>query len=180
MHVHLEAQKSSIPKFKFGFSLDHGSQFLLDVDYDYKVDVFNVYLYKKIIAKKSWGLDLFLNPQFGVNSYREEYQSKLWTVGQEVGLNGGLLLTKSIIKNKLSIYCMLSAGPRFISGAPSRQIGGFIFSDNATSGLIFHLDTECSVFLGGGIRHLSNANLKKPNGGINTSTIQLGLMLMVH
>ena len=166
-------------KHKYGFSYTNGSQLLLSVDYDYKVNLFHIHYYRKIVAKKSWGLDLMLNPQFGVTEFKENPNSQLIERGQELGLNGGVLIHKNLIKDHLNLYCMLSACPHYISGAPERQAGGFIFADNATVGCMVKIDPYCHLLLGGGIRHISNAKLKSPNGGINTTTIQAGLVLMV-
>lgn len=120
-----------------------------------------------------------VNPQFGFTEFLDNPESKLIQTGQEIGLNGGVLIHKNLIKDKLNLYSMLSVGPHFVSGAPVRQTGGFIFSDNATIGLMFKIDPYSHLFLGGGIRHISNAKLKHPNGGINTTTIQAGLVMMV-
>ena len=166
-------------KHKYGFSYTNGSQLFLSADYDYKVNLFHIHYYRKLVAKKFWGLDLMLNPQFGVTEFKENPNSQLIERGQELGLNGGVLIHKNLIKDHLNLYCMLSAGPHYISGAPERQAGGFIFADNATVGCMVKIDPYCYLFLGGGIRHISNAKLKYPNGGINTTTIQAGLVLMV-
>lgn len=173
------AQNGWSSKHKFGFSYSNGSQLFLSLDYYYKVHSFHIHYYRKLITKKSWGIDIMLNPQFGTIEFLNNPESKLLETGQELGINGGVLIHKNLFKDKVNLFCMLSAGPHFISGAPERQAGGFIFSDNATAGLMFKIDPYSHLFIGGGIRHISNAKLKHPNGGINTTKIQVGLVLMV-
>lgn len=167
-------------KHKFGFSYAHGSQLFLSLDYKYTVNLFQCHYYRKLISKKSWGIDLMLNPQLGISEFLINSETRLIETGQELGINGGVLVHKNLIKDRVNLYCMLSAGPHFISGAPERQVGGFIFSDNASAGLMLKIDPYSHLFLGGGIRHISNAKLKHPNGGINNTMIQAGLLLMVN
>jgi len=166
-------------KHKIGFSYSSGNQSFLEVDYRYKVNVFNVHYCRKIVAKSTWGLDLMLNPQFAESQYLDNSDAKLIQVGQEFGLNAGALCHKSIIRDRIHLYCMLSAGPHYVSGTPSRQKQGFIFSEAAIVGLMCKLDTYCYLIIGGGLRHMSNARLKTPNGGINNTLFQLGLIMNI-
>lgn len=176
----LRSQSGQGSKNKLSFSYNYGSQSLLSVDYEYRVHLFNIHYYRKFFAKKSWGIDGMLNPQFGEILYKSEPDATIAEVGQEIGLNGGVLLYKNIFKDRLSLYVMLSAGPHFVSGAPSRQSGGFIFADNALAGFLLNVDSHCFLMLGGGIRHISNAKLKYPNGGINTTMVQVGVYVEIE
>ena len=76
----------------------------------------------------------------------------------------------------LKAYILLSAGPHYISGAPERQIPGFIFSDNLAAGTYIRLSDTVDLDFRLGARHLSNASFKKPNGGINTINLHLGVI----
>ena len=71
---------------------------------------------------------------------------------------------------------MLGSGPHFITAEVSRQANGFIFSDNLALGSFVKL-SEKDLFLNlqFKIRHLSNAELKNPNAGINTWNVMVGL-----
>jgi hypothetical protein len=70
----------------------------------------------------------------------------------------------------------IGSGPNFISIETRRQAKGFLFSDN------FELETNfrikqigTSIQLKSRYRHISNAGLKKPNGGIDNLIIFVGL-----
>lgn len=164
-------------KHKLGFSFTHGSQLALGVSYDYKVNIAHIYYFRKLISKKNWGIDALVNPQFGVSQFLSNPADNIIITGQEIGLNVGVMIRKNIIKDNLHLYLTVSAGPHYISEAFPRQAPGFIFSEYVVLGFLVKCDSNQSLFLGTGIRHLSNAQLKSPNRGINNSIFQLGLLI---
>lgn len=80
------------------------------------------------------------------------------------------------VNDGLLFYQMLGSGPHYISAIVKRQANGFIFSDNLAVGAFTRLNNK-DLFLNlqFRIRHLSNAELKNPNGGINTWNVLVGL-----
>jgi hypothetical protein len=91
----------------------------------------------------------------------------------EVGFSPGIQYRYPVTE-KLAAYLLLSAGPHYISIVTSRQNNGFLFSDTIGGGFYYSLSGNSSITLGWRWRHLSNAGLKMPNGGINTNFITLG------
>jgi hypothetical protein len=93
----------------------------------------------------------------------------------EFGANLGI---RNYIKanDGLYFYQMLGSGPHYISAEVKRQANGFIFSDNLAVGAFTRLNNK-GLFLNlqFRIRHLSNAELKQPNGGINMWSVFVGL-----
>ena len=80
------------------------------------------------------------------------------------------------VNEGLYLYQMLGSGPHYISAQVQRQATGFIFSDNLAIGAYTRLNKK-SLFLNlqFRIRHISNAGLKEPNGGVNSVNFLIGL-----
>jgi hypothetical protein len=140
----------------------------LHVDYTYKVTLFQIEYYYTVLRKKSFSLEILVQPQYNLSQYKINNNDIKDMTGYELGLNAGLLARKSFFKDLLSAYLSLSSGPHYISNTPMRQANGFIFSDNLFGGLNIKVSKNIYVDLRTGFRHLSNAGLKQPNGGINT------------
>jgi lipid A 3-O-deacylase len=85
----------------------------------------------------------------------------------EFGIGIGLKYMHHIT-DRLSAYCMASVGPHWITLQTKDQANGFIFSDMAGVGLSIFVTDTSAFDLGFRARHLSNAGLSKPNGGINS------------
>ncbi|HWJ92723.1 MAG TPA: acyloxyacyl hydrolase [Flavisolibacter sp.] len=73
------------------------------------------------------------------------------------------------------LYQMLGSGPHYISAELDRQATGFIFSDNLAIGSFMGIGKK-SLFLNlqFRMRHISNANLKLPNRGVNSYNFLVG------
>ena len=74
---------------------------------------------------------------------------------------------------------MLGSGPHFITADVKRQAKGFIFSDNAALGFMKSLEKK-ALFLNFQMRwrHISNAGLKDPNGGVDSWNVLIGISRM--
>lgn len=83
--------------------------------------------------------------------------------GVGVGLKYMHPLTDSV-----GAYLFGSVGPHYISVKTSDQANGFIFSDTVGAGLSFFLTEKSAINVEYRLRHMSNAGIEKPNGGINT------------
>jgi hypothetical protein len=114
----------------------------------------------------------YAEPQF--NLVKAESTEK-GTLDYEYGLNLGI---RNYIKinDGFYLYQMLGSGPHYISAEVVRQANGFIFSDNLAVGTFLRLNKK-NLFLNFQYvqRHISNANLKAPNGGINFYNVVIGL-----
>jgi hypothetical protein len=92
----------------------------------------------------------------------------------EFGLNLGIRNHIRLSRN-FYLYQMLGSGPHYISAELDRQANGFIFSDNLAIGSYIHLSSIYFLNLQFGIRHISNANIKLPNRGVNSYIISVGI-----
>lgn len=124
---------------------------------------------------KEWGCEVYAIPQFNFTEYRERNHHHYSLRGYEYGINFGVLMRKRLYQEKVSYYVGLSLGPHYVSGAPTRQVPGFIFSDNFFIGLSAQLFDKVYLDVRPCFRHISNANLEKPNKGINSLILNGGL-----
>ncbi len=108
---------------------------------------------------------LFLEPQFNtvVNP----------STDFECGIGIGLQYMYPITE-KLSAYIMGSTGPHYISVVTKEQANGFLFSNAAGAGLYYYLTNNSAINVGYRFRHVSNADLAMPNGGIDTNFAIIG------
>lgn len=119
-------------------------------------------------VKKSF-FAFYLEPQFNIVEARQP-------TDYEFGTNIGIRFYQKL-SNGFLLYQMLGAGPHFMTAKIPRQATGFLFSDNLAIGMMKRLSRSKPVFLNFHFffRHLSNAGLREPNGGINTLNFRLGL-----
>ncbi|MEA1970007.1 MAG: acyloxyacyl hydrolase [Thermodesulfobacteriota bacterium] len=85
----------------------------------------------------------------------------------EFGVGAGLKYMHHIT-NSLSAYLMASVGPHWVTINTESQARGFVFSSTIGLGISVFVTDKSAVTLGYRVRHLSNANFRKPNGGIDT------------
>lgn len=78
------------------------------------------------------------------------------------------------VTDRISPYIMGSVGPHYISVQTEKQASGFIFADTIGAGIYYFLDKKSAVNIGYRFRHVSNADLKSPNGGIDTQIGTIG------
>ncbi len=112
-----------------------------------------------------------INPVFIVFNKNRDFKNEI-----EFGLSVGLQQS-FIINNTFEAYIMGSIAPFFTSVRTTRQAQGFIFADNIGLGTYIYLqkDKKLALNLGFRLRHLSNANTRKPNFGINTRNYLIGI-----
>jgi len=91
----------------------------------------------------------------------------------EVGVGVGLKYMHPVTE-KISAYIFGSTGPHYITVKTSEQTNGFIFSDTIGAGIAFFLTKKSSLNLEYRFRHISNAGLVRPNGGIDTHFGMIG------
>lgn len=110
-------------------------------------------------------LSAYLEPQFNPVFERE--------TDIEFGIGIGLKYMYPLT-DVVSLYIHGSVGPHYISVDTSDQTNGFIFSDTIGAGLSFFLTRESAVNVGYRFRHMSNAGIEKPNGGIDNHFCTIG------
>lgn len=124
------------------------------------------------VPKKKDFLSWYAEPQF--NFAKSDYTKK-GRLDYEFGLNLGI---RNYVKinDGFYFYQMLGSGPHYVSAEIGRQANGFIFSDNLAIGTFLRLDKK-NHFLNLQYvqRHISNAGLKDPNGGVNSYNFTIGI-----
>jgi hypothetical protein len=165
-------------KAKIGFSAGTGNvafgQLAMSIDYYYKVSMFQAQWYYCLKEKNNWSIDVLFQPQCNITEFKPKDYEPLILTGYEYGLNGGFIYRRNYNDNKISIYALISSGPHFVSGTPSRQANGFIFSDNFNAGINIKTYKNLYLDIRPGFRHISNANTHSPNGGVNSMTMNIG------
>jgi lipid A 3-O-deacylase len=110
-------------------------------------------------------LSLFVEPKFiAVTNHDKDYE-----FGAGIGIQ-----YRYPCMDKISLYVMGSVGPHYISIETSEQAKGFAFSDEIGVGLYYHLTKKSAINVGYRFRHVSNAGLKTPNGGMNSQFVTVG------
>ena len=146
-----------------GFVATGYGYYHLEVDLSYQPTLIGGYLHLPLYQTKgifSLGFDVL--PQFGLVQFDNQLE-------YEFGLNIALVFGFAISENNILSFNM-STGPHYISADIETQAKGFIFSDNLY--LQFrhnfqHVEVGFSV----GFRHISNAELKQPNRGVENSIV---------
>ncbi len=193
----LAQDTSRVSKFKYGVIFGEGIQnmrqltgeFLADelnrcgiypgdvniwVNYYYQVYFLQFQFFYTFMQKENFSMDLLVQPQTNFTLYRTRDTVTNYYNGFECGLNVGVVMRKTL-SDLLSVYLIISSGPHYVSGVPERQSPGFLFSDNIFAGAKVKLGDDLYFDLRPGFRHISNANLQKPNGGVNTLVFNFGL-----
>lgn len=169
--------KRNIPKHRIGLITGFGSQRYLNVRYKYEVVFFQFQYYRALLNQKRWGVDVVVQPQYNVSRFRQIDTVPLLTRGTEFGLNAGLRVYTNLHRDVVKIYALVSSGPHYISGAPERMAAGFTFSDNFLAGVNIRLSGRYYIDFRAGFRHMSNAGLNSPNGGIHGFVMSGGILL---
>lgn len=120
----------------------------------------------KNFNKKNDSLMLYMEPQINsVSSPEKDY---------EFALGVGIKYMK-FINYPISFSLKFSTGPGYISVKTQTQRSGFAFFSNFDMGFYFFVAKGKAIQIGYRFRHISNANLRKPNLGINSHFAFIGL-----
>ncbi|MGZ5243716.1 MAG: acyloxyacyl hydrolase [Bacteroidia bacterium] len=176
-----DAQEAGISKkeYKIGFSYGYGIQLGKRVDYKYKMHVFELKYYHPLLARKRFSLEALARPHYVLNTYKDSLKGDSYYEGYECGFNAGLLARKYSLKKTASIYTYLSTGPHYVSSTPKRQAEGFVFAHYLFAGSSLRLTNKTHLDVKAGLRHVSNASLKMPNGGINNFIANIGFFTVI-
>lgn len=165
-------------KERLGLITGIGSQgnILLHNALFYRYDVALIHLNYSvcIVERKQLALFLLTEPQFNFARFRDK-DIPQFKPAFEFGTSFGFQLQQQLKNDKWKGYLGLQSGPHFISDSPLRQVPGFIIANHAYFGSLYHLSNHLSLDLRLGVRHMSNAGLEEPNGGINTFVFMVGL-----
>lgn len=99
-----------------------------------------------------------------------------WHRSFEMGFSLGFKQKLGLGQGKAG-YLTLLTGPHFLSDSPLRQVAGFMFNTYLLGGTSFRLTNVLMLDVQFGWRHLSNAGMREPNGGINNVVVKCGLIL---
>lgn len=148
-----------------------GNSFSKNTDYQIYYLVGDYSKSFKVPQKKDF-VAWYAEPQF---NFVKATSTPEGSIDYEFGLNLGI---RNYVKinDGFYFYQMLGSGPHYISAEVGRQANGFIFSDNLALGTFLRLNKK-GLFLNFQYvqRHISNANLKSPNGGVNSYNFVIGL-----
>ena len=186
--------QDSIPKFKWlrtGVVIGFASQNTFikqewDYTYENKIVKFSNHFNLSRKRKHSW--EILVEPSY----YRSEHQMiNYWFISHTVEngdeLRAKYMRLKSINEYTLhlglvyrryldfnsSVYATLNTGPMYIDIETERLKKGFAFSDVLSVGYNYRIK-KLSFDAKFMFRHASNANLQKPNYGLNSSGFEFG------
>jgi hypothetical protein len=117
--------------------------------------------------------EFFIQPDRGANylELRELFTKEITIT--EYALNVGILVRYNL-KQSVSFYILGSLGPMFSDKETERLAKGFASSDIIALGVAYKIG-KIMLELRPGLRHVSNADLKYPNSGHNSSNIDFGI-----
>lgn len=127
------------------------------------------YNFTNLLKGKKNDLFVYLEPQFVWVLFSPKRKKEI-----EFGANLGLEYRLNF-SEKTALIGAIGSGPHYITAETPKQVKGFIFSDNFTFGIKQTLgDSGTDLHLRTRFRHISNANLKKPNQGIDSWFLIVG------
>ncbi|NMB82841.1 MAG: acyloxyacyl hydrolase [Ignavibacteria bacterium] len=176
------------PKHKIGFSFGYGDQQIkiiglgvdLKVDYSYEILFAQFSYIYSLFNNDWWHIGFNLQTEYGITYYKLNKKFLAESRSHELGISGGIIFSSKVITDVLNLYLLFSVGPHYTQKSPERQVSGFMFNNNYDIGINIFMRDNLLFDLRTGFRHLSNANLKNPNGGINNWIISLGLIYQIE
>jgi len=94
----------------------------------------------------------------------------------EIGISFGLKY-RYPISETWSVYVLGSVGPHLITVQTIDQANGLVFFDTVGGGFSFFLTKKSALNLEYRFRHVSNADIKEPNYGIDSHIVAIGYSL---
>jgi hypothetical protein len=79
------------------------------------------------------------------------------------------------LTDRIYPYLQGTTGPHYISVRTEDQHRGFLFANTIAAGLYYFLSERTAINVNYRFRHMSNAGLKRPNGGIDTHSGVVGI-----
>ncbi|MEJ5167328.1 MAG: acyloxyacyl hydrolase [Thermoanaerobaculia bacterium] len=122
-------------------------------------------IFKKLKKERGFFL-LYMEPRYA-SSIKPEND-------YEFGLGLGIKYLKPLGR-KFFYSLSYSTGPHYFTLRTEDQARGFLFSHNIDLGLYFYFEKERAFYFGYRFNHMSNANFRRPNMGINGNFVFLGI-----
>jgi hypothetical protein len=113
---------------------------------------------------------LYVQPQFNPVLPMPGFSQFLF----ETGVNLGIAY-EYYIPQRAILFVGGSIGPHYINVETNLQANGFIFSDNLFAGVHQIVDRNWMITYQVKFRHISNAGLQSPNGGIDNFFAGVGV-----
>ena len=117
-----------------------------------------------------------------LSEYAPDYNKETFRKAYEFGFN-----VRANLNFKISQYDVISgsigSGPHYLDYENDRQNDGFIFSDYFLASYIRYFELKnrfCNFKIEIGYRHISNAGIEKPNGGISNFLVGLGFNTLLN
>jgi len=113
-------------------------------------------------------LTAFMEPQFNL------------VTGKDCDVEGGVAFGMKYrypVNDVLSLYGLVSLGILYITVTTVDQVNGFNFVDAIGVGVNYAIMPGAALDLGFRLRHVSNANFRDPNNGIDTYMGTIGFMI---
>ncbi len=190
MNAQNELQKHG--KLKLGFNFGFGTQESFPFnskDYSYDVQFYKIQINYLLKQRTKWNFELHIEPGYYLAKHQllnkyyvrpdwgDDYLEKREEFTKEKNINEYVLniglIARFKISDYLTTYALGSVGPMYSDTDTERMNAGFAFSDIFGLGISyqikrFYLDFRYSI------RHVSNANISKPNNGYNSSNLEIG------
>lgn len=126
---------------------------------------------EKHVGSEKLKMLLYIEPQFNpVLITQEKNVKQEFETGLNIGVKHVFALTKFF-----QPFIHMGFGPHYFSAETVKQTKGFLFSDNLGCGISLLPTSHLTFQLGFRLRHLSNANTRWPNHGINTYNYHVGV-----
>lgn len=163
--------------------------------YDYTTQFLKIHLGFPVVEKNKWSFSWNLEPGlylakhqltnewYKVNERDADYAAKIPEFLEmkritEYVLNIGFQLNYSLT-DQMHLYGLISAGPMYSDTETERLAKGLAFSDIVGIGLNY-LHGNISTGIRFSMRHVSNANLQKPNNGHNSSNVEVAIGVLLN
>ena len=165
-----ETGQTCLPLYESGVVIGYGTSNIEEGKYKPLLMIWHIgFDLKEFTSERSVDrnntISLYLEPQINPAFSPE--------TDMEFGVGIGLKYMHQIT-DRLSAYVMASVGPHWITLQTKNQANGFIFSDMAGVGLSIFVTKSAALNLEFRARHISNAGLAEPNGGINSYFSAIG------
>jgi hypothetical protein len=158
-----------------GFLLSFGGQSLLDVRYRYLTTAMAGEYQYTLLTKGSWGIHGMIQPHLVFTRFNVNDNEPADQRGFEFGTNLGMIIERHVEGRRGALYAGVSSGPHFLQKETHRQTSGPIFSSALFLGYTYRFTRHMVFDIRPGYRHISNAGIYIPNGGINNSTLTAGI-----
>lgn len=178
------------------FSQGNEKNFLFDdLDYFYRSNTIKLQLYYPFMTWRKFSLSLIIQPQ--IQQVRHQLYNEQFVRPNEINYlqkRAAYIQAKKLsiaaiefsvdvkrpLTSKLEIFTQIGLGFAFIDTATERLARGFTFIENLNTGLEYSLTKKTSIRFFGGVGHVSNFNLKKPNSGYNTFNTGLSIQYYLN